>query len=299
MNTVALPVTRTAAVTLPFLFIVMWSSGYVAGKIGLPYAGPFTLIFIRFFSAAWILLMIALALRAPWPKSWKEAGHIAVVGALIQALQFSGLYGGLSLGVSAGVSALIVGTMPIFTALGAALFLKENVSSRQWGGLAVGLLGVAMVVSNKIAVHEASAAAYLCVALALIGVTAGTLYQKKFCSSMDLRTGGFIQLSVASLIAFVPALRHEGLQVDWSLPLILSSGWLSVVNSIGAVSLLFLLVRRGEASRVAGLFYLIPAVTALMGFLVLRETLSATAVAGFLVTASGVYLATKKRGTTG
>jgi len=294
MNTVALPVTRTAAVTLPFLFIVMWSSGYVAGKIGLPYAGPFTLIFIRFFSAAWILLMIALALRAPWPKSWKEAGHIAVVGALIQALQFSGLYGGLSLGVSAGVSALIVGTMPIFTALGAALFLKENVSSRQWGGLAVGLLGVAMVVSNKIAVHEASAAAYLCVALALIGVTAGTLYQKKFCSSMDLRTGGFIQLSVASLIAFVLALRYEGLQVDWSLPLILSSGWLSVVNSIGAVSLLFIMVRRGEASRVAGLFYLIPAVTALMGFLVLRETLSATAVAGFLVTASGVYLATKK-----
>ena len=294
MNTVALPATRTAAVTLPFLFIVMWSSGYVAGKIGLPYAGPFTLIFIRFFSAAWILLMIALALRAPWPKSWKEAGHIAVVGALIQALQFSGLYGGLSLGVSAGVSALIVGTMPIFTALGAALFLKENVSSRQWGGLAVGLLGVAMVVSNKIAIHEASVAAYLCVVLALIGVTIGTLYQKKFCSNMDLRTGGFIQLSVASLIAFVLALRYEGLQVDWSLPLILSSGWLSVVNSIGAVSLLFIMVRRGEASRVAGLFYLIPAVTALMGFLVLRETLSATAVAGFLVTASGVYLATKK-----
>ena len=294
MNTLALPATRTAAMMLPFLFIIMWSSGYVAGKLGLPYAGPFTLIFIRFFSAALILLMVALAFRAPWPKSWKEAGHIAVVGALIQALQFSGLYGGLSLGVSAGVSALIVGMMPISTALGAAIFLKERVSSRQWGGLLIGLLGVVMVVSNKIAIHEASVTAYLCVVLALIGVTIGTLYQKRFCSGMDLRTGGFIQLSVASLIAFVLALRYEGLQVEWSLPLILSSGWLSVVNSIGAISLLFVLVRRGEASRVAGLFYLIPAATALMGFLVLQESLSLTAVAGFLVTASGVYLATKK-----
>lgn len=294
MNTLALPTSRTAAVMLPFLFIVMWSSGYVAGKVGLPYAGPFTLIFIRFFSAALILLMIAWIFRAPWPRNWKEAGHIAVVGVLIQALQFSGLYSGLSLGVSAGVSALIVGMMPIFTALGASVFLKEKVSSRQWVGLMIGLLGVVMVVSNKVSIREADLSAYLCVLLALVGVTAGTLYQKKFCSNMDLRTGGFIQLSVASLIVFVLAMYYEGLQVEWSLSLILSSGWLSIVNSIGAISLLFILIRRGEASRVAGLFYLIPTVTALMGFFVLQETLSLIAVTGFLVTASGVYLATKK-----
>jgi drug/metabolite transporter (DMT)-like permease len=278
----------------PGLFILMWSSGYVAGKLALPYAGPFTLLFLRFSVAAAVLLLVALLTKASWPKSAAAWGHLAVVGLLIQALQFSGLYYGLSRGVSAGVSALIVGLMPAFTAIGAIWLLHEKITLSRVAGLALGLIGVLTVVSNKIGLEGGSMAAYGAVALALTGITLGTLYQKKFCSNMDLRSAGFVQLTVATVVALVLALAHEGLHVQWTPALIGSSLWLSLVNSIGAISVLFLLMRRGEASRVAGLFYLIPSVTALMGYAVLSEALTATQVLGFVLSAGGVYLTTRK-----
>lgn len=278
----------------PGVFIVLWSSGYVAGKVGLPYAGPFTLIFLRFSVAAAILLAVSLATRAPWPATPRQWLHIAVVGVLIQALQFSGLYAGMSMGVSAGVSAVIVGLMPICTAIGAVAFLGERLSRRQVMGLVLGLAGVALVVAHKVRLDVGSLEGYLAVFLALVGITAGTLYQKKFCSGMDLRTGGCIQLGVATAIVGTLGYVHEGLAVDWTPALIGSSLWLSLVNSIGAISVLFLMVRRGQASRVASLFYLIPAVTAGMGYGVLGERLTPLQAAGFLVCAGGVYLATRK-----
>lgn len=282
-----------APFALPFLFILMWSSGYVVGKIALPYAGPFTLLFLRFGVAALVLLIVALLTGAPWPANRKQVAHLVVVGLLIQALQFSGLYTGLKLGVSAGVSALIVGTMPLFTALGASVFLDERVSARQWLGLAGGLCGVLLVVSDKVGAGSAGLAGYGAVLLALAGITLGTLYQKKYCAGMDLRTGGCVQLGVASVVALALSLQVEGFQVQWTPALLLASGWLSVVNSIGAISLLFFMMRKGEASKVASLFYLIPGVTALLGFAVLGETLSVMAVAGFVVTAGAVYVCTR------
>ena len=278
----------------PSLFILMWSSGYVAGKLALPYAGPFTLIFIRFSTAALVLLAVALLTRAPWPTTRRAWMHLAVVGTLIQAMQFSGLYYGLSLGVSAGVSALIVGMMPVFTAIGAPLLLQENVTGRQRMGLVLGLAGMTLVVWHKVSLDGASPAGYLAVGLALVGITLGTLYQKKFCTGMDLRTGGVVQLGVAASIVGVLGYWHEGLAVHWTGELVASSLWLSLVNSIGAISVLFLMMRRGEASRVAGLFYLIPTVTALMGYAVLNETLSPLQALGFVGSASGVYLTTRK-----
>lgn len=284
------------AISLPLLFIVMWSSGYVVGKLALPFVGPYTLIFIRFASAAVILLAVALASRAPWPKTRAQFGHLMVVGLLIQALQFAGLYMGLGLGVSAGVAALIIGTMPVFTALGATKFLNEQVSRVEWMGLVGGLFGVALVVYEQLArTATASLSAYLCVVLALVGITAGTLYQKKYCSTMDLRTGGFIQLSTAAIVMFFLAQHVEGLAVQWTATMIVAASWLALVNSIGAISILFILVRKGEASRVAGLFHLIPAVTALMGFVFLGETFSAVNALGFLITALAVYACTNPR----
>lgn len=277
--------------TLPFLFILMWSSGYVVGKLALPYAGPFTLLFLRFSVAALALLAIALFTRAPWPTRWMQAAHLVVVGLLVQALQFSGLYTGLALGVSAGVSALVVGTMPLFTALGASVFLQEKIGGRQWLGLAAGLGGVALVVADRI--DGASLAGLGAVTLALAGITLGTLYQKKYCADADLRTGGFIQLAVASAVALPLAMLGEDFQVHWTPTLVLASGWLSIVNSIGAVSLLFFMMRKGEASKVASLFYLIPGVTALMGFAFLGETVGAMALAGFALTAGAVHLCTR------
>ncbi|MCW5219757.1 DMT family transporter [Verminephrobacter aporrectodeae subsp. tuberculatae] len=278
----------------PTVFILMWSSGYVAGKVGLPYAGPFTLISMRFASAALILLLVSIITGASWPSRPKDYLHLAAVGLLVQALQFSGLYLGLSLGVAAGTSAVMVGMMPIFTAIGAIVFLGEKVSPRQALGFLVGLLGVALVVAHKMGVSDAQWGGYLAILAALAGITIGTLYQKKFCVGIDLRTGGFVQLTVASLVAVPMALFAEEFRVIWTAEVMGSIAWLSLINSIGAVSVLFMLVQRGQASQVAGLFYLIPSVTAVMGYLVLHETLTPLQAVGFAVSAIGVYLSTRK-----
>ena len=286
---------RITGLALPLLFIAMWSSGYVVGKLAVPYAGPFTLLAIRFGLASLVLLVVALAARAPWPASRRQFGHLVVVGLLIQALQFSGLYTALKLGVSAGESALIVGTMPVFTALGAALVFGERLGLKQWLGMAGGVLGVVLVVWHKLGSESAGIGAYTAAMVALAGITLGTLYQKKFCAGMDLRTGGFVQLAVATLVALPLSLFVEGFDVRWTPAMLFASGWLATVNSIGATSLLFIMMRKGEASKVASLFYLIPGVTALMAFGVLGETLSAMTLAGFLATAGAVYLCTRTR----
>ncbi|HEV7368266.1 DMT family transporter [Arenibaculum sp.] len=279
-------------VPLPFSFVVLWSSGYIGGAVGLNYAEPFTMTFLRFALAGVLLLLIAVATRAPWPASRREAGHIAVVGLLIQAVQFGGLYSGMNAGVSAGVSALIVGLMPILTALGAGWFLGERVSRRQWFGLCLGLAGVVAVVGDRLTAGG-DAGGFLLVGLALFGITAGTLYQKKFCAGMDLRTGGFIQMAVGALALLVLAGMAETMEIRWTAGFVGSLAWLAVMNSIGAVSLLFVMIRRGEATRVASLFYLIPPMTALMASVVLAEMPGLATVAGFALAALGVRLGTR------
>ncbi len=279
--------------SLPLAFIILWSSGYIGGAIGLKYAEPFTMTFLRFFTAASLLLIIAFVTGAPWPRSWKKVGHIAVVGLLMQAVQFGGLYSGMNNGVSAGVSALIVGLMPIFVALGAGWVLNERVSWRQWLGLFLGLGGVVMVVWHRID-GGGDLHGYLLVGLALSGITAGTLYQKRFCGDMDLRTGGFIQMSVGASVLLILARQTETMAISWTPEFVASVGWLAVMNSIGAISLLFLMIRRGEATRVASLFYLIPPVTAVMASFVLAEMPSATTMLGFTLAASGVYLSNRR-----
>jgi drug/metabolite transporter (DMT)-like permease len=302
MTTISLPTPAATSakrakigVALPLLFIAMWSSGYVVGKLAVPYAAPFTLLTLRFGLGALLLLFVSLAWRAPWPTSWKALGHLVVVGLLIQALQFSGLYTALKLGVSAGESALIVGTMPVFTALGAALMLGERTSAKQWLGMLGGMLGVLLVVWHKLGTGTAGVGAYVAAVVALIGITLGTLYQKKYCAGMDVRTGGCVQLLVATLVALPLSLGLEGFDVQWTPTMVFASGWLSVVNSIGASSLLFVLMRDGRASQVASLFYLIPGVTVLIAFAVLGETLNALSLAGFLATGGAVWLCTRAR----
>jgi drug/metabolite transporter (DMT)-like permease len=295
MRTLSLSaLTKIATFALPFLFILMWSSGYVVGKIAIPYAGPFTLLFLRFGSAAAILLVVAIVMRTPWPHRAIDYVHLIVVGLLIQVLQFFGVYTALKLGVSAGIAALFIGTMPILTALGARIFLNEELNKKQWGGLIAGLIGVCMVVANKFGTSSAGIAGYSAIVLGLFGITLGTLYQKRFCSDMDLRIAGFVQLSFASMISLFFAGGFEGFEVHWSASLIFATAWLSIVNSIGAISLLFLMMRKGEASKVASLFYLIPGVSAVMGYMVLGETLSSLAAAGFAVTGIAVYFCTHK-----
>ncbi len=283
-----------SALSMPLLFIILWSSGYIGGAVGLEYAEPFTMTLFRFGSAAVILLAVAVLLKAPWPKGMQLI-HVSVVGLLIQATQFGGLYSGMNLGVPAGVSALIVGTMPILTALGAGLFLGETVTKKQWSGLLLGVCGVALVVSEGLNFSNIDPIGYLFVVVALIGITSGTLYQKKFCQAMDLRTGGAIQLGIAAIVMWVLASTNETMVVDWSFGFIASTAWLALMNSIGAISLMYLMLRRGKASTVASLFFLIPPTTAVMATVVLGDDFKVVEMIGFAVAVSGVYLATRSK----
>ena len=277
------------------VFIVLWSTAWIAGKIGLEFTGPLTLLEIRFSAAALVMLLVALLTGARWPRRWAEYGHLAVAGLLVNGLTLAALYIGINEGVSAGVSALIAGLTPLFTALAAGPLFGERIGAARWAGLTVGLLGVALVVVNKISFANDGWEGYAITFLALAAFVVGTLYQKRFCGAIDLRTGNLIQFAVAGAALMVPALRFESLRVEWSEALIASSAWLALVNSIAAVSLLYFLLRQGEASRVATLFYLVPPITATMAFAAFHETLSPIAVVGFGLAAAGVYLGAGRR----
>lgn len=164
-----------------------------------------------------------------------------------------------------------------------------------WLGLFGGLAGVTLVVYDQFGTATSSLGGYLFVVLALIGISAGSLYQKRFCAGMDLRTGGFVQLTTAAIVMFFLADHFEGFKVIWTPTLIFASAWLSLVNSIGAISLLYVLMRKGDASKVAGLFHMIPSVTALMSFFVLGESFNGIKIIGFVITALAVYACTHKR----
>ena len=277
------------------LFIMLWSTAWIAGKIGLEFTGPLTLLEIRFSAAALVMLLVASLTGAPWPRRWAEYSHLAVAGLLVNGLTLAALYIGINDGVSAGVSALIAGLTPLLTALAAGPLLGERIGAGRWAGLTIGLLGVALAVMNKISFANGGWEGYAITFLALAAFVAGTLYQKRFCSAIDLRTGNLVQFVVAGGALFIPALRFEGLRVEWSEALMVSSAWLALVNSIGAVSLLYFLLRQGQASRVATLFYLVPPITATMAFAAFHETLSPIAVVGFGLAAVGVYLGAGRR----
>ena len=274
-----------------FGFVVIWCTGYIAGKIAVGHSGPFTALCLRFAAAALVFAALALAARLPWP-SRRDAGHSAVVGALQLALQFGGVYGALKLGASAGVAALVIGAMPL-TVSAFSLLLGERIGRLQWLGLIVGLAGVWLVLGDRIADASASLYAVLALLAGLIGISCGTLYQKRHGSSVDLRIGLLIQNLTATILLLPLAIGLEGLHADGTQAFWLATLWIVLVNSVGGFALLFMLIRRGAATQVAALFYLVPAVGAVMGHFVLGEVLTRLEIAGFFVAAVGVYLGTR------
>lgn len=279
---------------IPISFIILWSSGYIGGAVGILYAEPFTMTFLRFALAGLILFAFAVATKAKMPSSWSQIGHIAVVGVFMQALQFGGLYAGMKNGVPAGQSALIVGLMPVFVALGAGVFLKEKVTWKQWSGFALGMMGVLSVVGDKLGTDFAILGGYAFTGMALFGISAGTLYQKKFCAAMDLRVAGTVQMIVGATVMLALAWFTESMVIDWSTAFVGSVVWLAIINSIGALMLLYIMIRRGEATKVASLFYLIPPVTQVMASAILGEIPSTLDLLGFALAATGVYRANKR-----
>lgn len=272
-------------------FVVIWSTGYIAGAVAVQHAGPFTVLALRFGFSALVFGLLAWLARVPLPRP-DCARHSAVVGVLTMAVQFGGVYAALKMGASPGLSALVIGMMPLTVAL-MAFALGERIQPRQWAGLSIGLVGVLLVIGERLAHAHATLAACGALVLGLIGISAGTLYQKRHAAAIDLRTGLFIQNAVGSLVMFALAAPLEGLHADMSWQLGTSLAWVVLVNSVGGFALLFLLIRHGEAPKVAALFYLVPPVTALMSRVSMHETLSAPELAGFALASLGVYLGSK------
>ena len=280
---------------VPLLFVVLWSTGFIGAKLGLPDCEPLTLLSLRYAAVLVLMGAVALLTRAPWPASRAQWLHIGVSGLLVHAIYLGGVFTAIRLGLPAGVTALVVGLQPVLTALGAGLFLRERVRATQWAGLALGLAGVVLVVAHKVAGSGGPAAATLLVpaVTALVGITAGTLYQKRFCPSFDLRTGSVVQFLPCLVVTVLVAWRTETMAVHWTPAFTFALAWLVLVLSLGAVSLLNVLIRSGSAVNVASLFYLTPPVTALIAWAMFGETLTGLALAGMAVTVFGVWLARK------
>lgn len=276
---------------IPALFVWLWSTGFIGAKYGLPYAEPFTLLLIRMLLTLGLLIALAGVLKTRWP-GWRGAGHLAVTGLLVHGCYLGGVYYAITEGMASGVVSLIVGLQPLVTAGAAVLFLNESVTRRQWLGLVLGLLGVALVLAEKFggAGVGLSAWSLLWALLALAGISIGTVYQKRHGTGADLVAGTVIQYGAAALLFAAGALLFETRQVEWSLQLQLSMAWLVLGVSIGAILLLMWLIRQGAASQVASLFYLVPPVTALEAFLLFDERLGGLAMAGGLVAITGVAL---------
>jgi drug/metabolite transporter (DMT)-like permease len=280
----------TLARAAPGLFVLLWATGFLIAKLGVPYAQPMTILAMRFVLAAIMMASVAAVTRAPWPRSWRKIGHIATIGVLLHAIYLGGCYAAIYAGMPAGMMALIAGFQPIVTAVMAGPLLAERTRSLQWVGIAVGFVGLMMVLWDRIVVDFSHPAASLFAILSLLGITSATIYQKKFCPSFDLRSGTAIQYVAASIV-MVPATLIVGVgTVDWAPTFIFALAWLVIVLSGVSIALLTWMISRGAASRVASLFYLTPPIAAIGSYFWFRETLSSLALAGMAVIVFGLYL---------
>lgn len=284
---------------MPIVFVLLWSTGFIGAKFGLPYAEPFTFLFIRFVLTLVLLVPLVIIMRIPWPTSPRLWAHIAISGFLVHGAYLGGVFYGIYWGMPAGLAALLVGLQPLLTAAFAGPLLGEQLKRQQWLGLALGLIGISLVLGSKLEIGESlfdgfGISALLCVTVALIGISLGTLYQKRYCTSMPLLSGAVIQYLAAGVLLGSGAWLFETRQVEWSSIFVLTLSWLVLILSIAAILLLMALIKKGEASRVASLFYLVPPVTALQAWWLFDERLPLLGLVGMLVAITGVVMVIRK-----
>jgi len=273
----------------PFLFVFLWSTGFLGAKYGLPHAAPLAFLLVRYLLVIALMSALALLFRVRWPVDARQWLHIGVSGLLVHGLYLSGVFISIGMGLSAGVASLIVGMQPLLTATLAGRLLGETVLPRQWLGLVLGFGGVALVVSHKLG-SGFSPTALVPAFAALLGITLGTLYQKRFCPHFDWRSGSVAQFLPTAVVTAIIVFVTDGLRIDWTGEFVFALGWLVLVLSVGAISLLNWLIRHGSAVNVASLFYLTPPTTALLAWLLFGETLGGLALAGMAIAVWGVYL---------
>src|SRR5262245_51119735 len=281
--------TRLAIATAPALFVLLWSTGFIGARYGMPYIEPLTFLAVRMVFVVVIMATIALFARARRPNA-NEIGHSLVAGSLVHGLYLGGVFTAISQGVPAGISALIPGLQPIVISTLANRFMGEKVTRLQLVGLALGLVGVLLVLHDRSILLAGSVLGWVASFLSLIGITIGTLYQKRYCGAIDWRAGNLVQYIGAGVLFTLGAFAFETREINWTGELIFAMAWLVLVLSIAGVGLMYWLIRRSAATGFASLFYLVPAVTALFAYILFGERLDALSIFGMLICALGVVL---------
>lgn len=270
------------------IFVLIWSTGFIIARYGMPYAEPMTFLFLRFIGVLVFMLPVVLIIKPSWP-SRSQIIHISFSGILLQFGYLGGVWAAVREGMPAGLSSLIVGLQPVLTAIFASM-VAEKVTMRQWLGLVLGLIGVGLVLYAKIQVDGLSVLSLIFIVAGLLSITLGTLYQKKYCPHFDLRTGSVIQFSVSAVLSLIVACLFETREIQWTASLIGALLWGILPISIGAMSLWFLLIREGAATKVSSLMYLTPPTTAFMAWVLFKEPLTALILTGTCVTMLGVVI---------
>lgn len=278
-----------AVFAAPGVFVVLWASGFVGARLGLAYAEPLTFLAVRMAAAVALIGAIALSTRPKWPGPSGMA-HSAITGSLIHGCYLGGVFIAIEHGLSAGMIALVVSLQPVLTSTLANRWLGERVRALQWLGLALGIAGVYLIVRDKATTGGATPFAWAAGIVALSGITIGTLYQKRFGGGIDWRPGLCIQYGTALVMFALGAFAFETRVIHWTPQFVFAVAWLVLILSVGAVWLLFYLIRRSAATRVVSLFYLTPPVTALMAWLLFDERLAPLALVGMAVCVAGVFL---------
>ncbi len=284
---------------MPWVFVMIWSTGFIVARFGMPHSPPLTFLSLRYaLSLLCFVAWIALA-RVPWPGRRAQWAHLAVVGVLIHAGYLGGVWAAVKAGIGAGTVALVVGLQPVLTAVwtiwggDAATAARARVSALQWLGLALGLGGLMLVVWHKLAAGEVTHWNLGLAAFALISITVGTLYQKRYVAPCDVRSASAVQL-IAALVVSLPLALHETEPVVWQMPMIGALAWSVLALTLGGSSLLYMLIQRGAATEVTSLMYLVPPCTAALGWLLFDEAFTWNMTLGMMLTASGVALVVRR-----
>ena len=286
---------------IPWIFVWIWSTGLLAAKFGLPYAEPFTLLLYRFIFTLLFLLVVIRFKKSRWPRSKTEIFHLMVAGALIHGVYLGGVFQAIKWGMPAGLSAMIIGLQPLGMALMAGIILKEHVSRRQWMGLTIGLLGLYLVLFERLDLTSEFAFdgfpiwAVFAVIASLFGISIGAVYQKRFCSDMDLISGTWVQyFSALVFCAFIVVLFETG-EVSWTRPFILTLAWQVLALSVGAILLLMTMIKQGAAASVGSYFYLVAPLVAIQAWFLFGETISLISIAGVILISFGVAITSSKK----
>ena len=273
---------------MPWVFVLIWSTGFVVARLGMPHAGPMAFLAWRYGLSILVFLLWAGWAKAPWPQGRAQWAHLAVTGLLMHAGYLGGVWVAVKGGLGAGLAALIVGLQPVLTAVWlSASASSQRVSARQWLGLLMGLAGLALVVGQKLQLGFATPATVGWAALALVSITAGTLYQKRWLQPCDVRSASVVQL-LAAFAVTLPLALLEAEPMRLHPQLLVAMAWSVLVLTLGGSSLLYLLIQRGAATSVTSLMYLVPPCAALMAWALFDEPLTAVVLAGLAVTALGV-----------